>query len=99
MAVRVSADFQAVCCSSGADPRSYLYTENDRGDVTYFNHYNLRVIVQAIKDLHAYLERQQKKISEAARLLRSSPDLNHRQQSLIYHALKTPRFYMYSPAV
>jgi Fic family protein len=68
--------------------RAYLYTENDKGDVTYFIHYNLKVIVRAITDLHTYLAKQQKRISEAARLLRSSPELNHRQQHLIYHALK-----------
>jgi Fic family protein len=68
--------------------RSYLYTETDRGDVTYFIHYNLKVILRAMKDLHSYLAKQQKKISEAAKLLSNSSDLNHRQQSLIYHALK-----------
>jgi Fic family protein len=72
--------------------RSYLYTETDRGDVTYFIHYNLRVILRAIRDLHVYIANQQQKISEAAKLLSTSPDLNHRQQSLIYHALKHPDF-------
>ena len=60
--------------------------------MTYFIHYNLWVIRRAIKDLHAYLAKQQQRISDAAQLLRSSPDLNHRQQSLIYHALKHPDF-------
>jgi len=72
--------------------RAYLYTENDRGDVTYFIYYNLRVIVRAIKELHEYLVKQQEKISEAAKLLRSNPNLNHRQQALIYHAMKHPEF-------
>ena len=70
--------------------RAYLYTESDRGDATYFTYYNLRVIIRAIKELHGYLAAQQQKVSEAARLLESSPGLNHRQQSLIYHALKHP---------
>jgi len=70
--------------------RAYLYTETDRGDVTYFIHYNLRVILRAVKDFHSYLNKQQRKISEAAKLLRSTPGLNHRQQALIYHALKNP---------
>jgi Fic family protein len=72
--------------------RAYLYTESDRGDVTYFIYYNLRVIISAIKELHSYLANQQQKISEAAKLLQVNPDLNHRQQSLIYHALKHPDF-------
>jgi Fic family protein len=69
--------------------RAYLYTETDRGDVTYFIYYNLRVIARAIKDLHSYLVTQQQKISEAAKLL-SSSEMNHRQRDLIYHALKHP---------
>ena len=72
--------------------RAYLYTENDKGDATYFIHYNLRVIIRAIRELHGYLAKQQEKVSEAARLLQSRPDLNHRQQSLVYHALKHPDF-------
>jgi Fic family protein len=72
--------------------RAYLYTENDRGDVTYFIYYNLRVIIRAMKELHDYLGNQQQRISEAAKLLQTNPDLNHRQQSLIYHALKHPDF-------
>ena len=72
--------------------RAYLYTETDRGDTTYFIHYNLKVVVQAIKDLHLYLADQQRQIAEAAKLLRDSPHLNHRQQSLIYHALKHSDF-------
>jgi len=72
--------------------RAYLYTENDKGDATYFIHYNLRVIIRAIKELHGYLAKQQEKVSEAAKLLQSRPDLNHRQQSLVYHALKHPDF-------
>ena len=70
--------------------RSYLYTESDDGDLTYFIHYNLWVILRAIKDFHGYLVNQQEKISEAGKLLRSAPDLNHRQQSLISHALRHP---------
>ena len=70
--------------------RAYLYTETDGGDLTYFIHYNLRVILQAVRDFHSYLQKQQQQISEAARLLRSTPGLNPRQQSLIYHALKNP---------
>ncbi|MBN2021689.1 MAG: Fic family protein [Pirellulales bacterium] len=70
--------------------RAYLYTESDGGDVTYFIHYNLHVIIRAIRELQEYLSRQQARISEAARLLRGKPDLNHRQKALISHALGHP---------
>jgi Fic family protein len=71
--------------------RSYLYTETDNGDVTYFIHYNLEVIIHAIKSLHAYLREQQWKISQAAEMLKDNPELNHRQQNLIYYSLKNPQ--------
>jgi Fic family protein len=71
--------------------RSYLYTETDNGDLTYFIHYNLEVIIHAIKSLHAYLHAQQSKISQAAEMLKDNPELNHRQQNLIYYSLKNPQ--------
>ncbi len=71
--------------------RAFLYTETDHGDVTYFNHYHLNIILRAINDLHDYLEREQLKIREAETLLESFHDeLNHRQRALISHALKHP---------
>lgn len=70
--------------------RAYLYTETDDGDATYFVHYNLFVIIRAIKDLQEYLARQQERITEAAKFLRSQSELNHRQKAVISHALKHP---------
>lgn len=70
--------------------RSYLYSETDNGDITHFVHYNLKMILRAMKALHVYLRQQQEEIAGAAALLRGNPDLNHRQQSTIYHALKHP---------
>lgn len=68
--------------------RSYLYSETDNGDVTYFIHYNLNVILNAIKSLHNYLREQSLQIDQAAKILKDNPNLNHRQQILIYHFLK-----------
>src|SRR5260370_36003506 len=69
--------------------RAYLYTEGG-GDLTYFNNYHLKVVMRAIKELHDYLEIQQKKSMEAQKILEGFPDLNLRQRMLIQDALRHP---------
>jgi Fic family protein len=69
-------------------PKSFVYSETDENDLTYFIVYQLTVIKRAIEDLHAYLERKASEIRATERLLRASRDLNHRQIALISHALK-----------
>lgn len=74
--------------------RSYLYTETDDNDATYFLIYQLEVILRAIKSLHEYLAKKTKEIREADAWLRASATLrsmlNYRQVALIQHALKHP---------
>jgi Fic family protein len=76
--------------------RAFLYSETDDNDVTYFILNQLRVIIQAIKDLHAYLARKTAEIRETERFLRSSRAvnamLNYRQLAVVNHALKHPLF-------
>jgi len=71
--------------------RSFLYSEQDDGDLTYFVLYQLKIIQRAINDLHEYLAR---KVAEDLRMrdsLRSmSGTFNHRQLALLEHALKNP---------
>lgn len=69
--------------------RSFLYTERDDNDLTYFVLYQLDVIVRAIENLHSYLRRKMAQVRETESLLRNT-DLNHRQIALIGHALRTP---------
>lgn len=72
--------------------RSFLYTETDDNDTTYFIVYQLEVILRAIKSLHSYLARKTREIREADAWLRDAETLgsilNHRQVALIQHALK-----------
>ena len=70
--------------------RAYLYTETDDSDLTYFNHYHLKVVIRAIASLHEYLADQQRRMAEAEKLLANFPQLNHRQKALIWNALKRP---------
>ncbi|MEX2181380.1 MAG: Fic family protein [Gemmatimonadaceae bacterium] len=73
--------------------RSFLYTESDENDATYFVLYQLRVLCRAIDDLHAFLADRSRKMREtellvlAARSVRQ--ELNVRQLALIRHALHT----------
>lgn len=72
--------------------RSFLYTETDDNDATYFILYQLAVLTRAIDSLHAYLERKASEIREADDLVRRSralyAELNARQLDLLTHALK-----------
>lgn len=71
---------------------SFLYTETDDNDLTYFAIYQLAVIRRAIVDLHRYLARKSVEIRETVELIKQSPltkgELNYRQLALINHAIK-----------
>jgi Fic family protein len=69
--------------------RSFLYTESDENDATYFLLFQLSVISRAIADLHEYLDRKTAELSALERRL-SSLDLNHRQLSILRTAMKDP---------
>lgn len=72
--------------------RSYLYTETDNNDTTYFLLHQLTTIRRAIVALHEYLDRKARDQRETERLLAASPNLrtrfNHRQVALLTHALR-----------
>lgn len=74
--------------------RSFLFTESDDNDVTYFIMSQLSVISRAIKDLHVYLASKVEELNETKRFIQESNTLrsllNHRQIGLINHALKNP---------
>lgn len=67
--------------------RSFLYTESDERDVTYFALDQLGVILRSIEDLRRYLQRKMQEQREIETILRTS-DLNHRQIALVSHALR-----------
>jgi len=69
--------------------RSFLLTETDELDATYFLLYQLEVIVRAIDELHDHLRRKMHELRETEELLRRS-DLNYRQLALLSHALRHP---------
>jgi Fic family protein len=70
--------------------RSYLYTETDENDVTYFILYQLGVIRRAIDELNKYLKRKVEEVRQTEQLIRRSAEFNHRQIALLAHAMKHP---------
>ena len=71
--------------------RSFLYSEQDEGDLTYFVLYQLKIIQRAIDDLHDYLARKVAEDQMLRNTLRSmSGTFNHRQLALLENALKNP---------
>ena len=73
--------------------RSYLYTESDDNDLTYFLDFNLRIIIRAIKKLQEYLAKKVIEFKQVEKILGSSVfsrRLNHRQIAFLSHALRNP---------
>ena len=74
--------------------RSFLYTETDENDATYFLLHQLRVLVRAISDLHEYLLRKTAELRAIDEVVRHASrihaELNARQLALVNHALRRP---------
>lgn len=70
--------------------RSFLYTETDDNDLTYFVLEQMRVIRRATDELHGYVERKTSEVRELESQLGALRTFNRRQVELIRHALKHP---------
>ncbi|OGW22354.1 MAG: hypothetical protein A2X55_01070 [Nitrospirae bacterium GWB2_47_37] len=70
--------------------RSFLYSEIDDNDATYFIVYNLKAIHKAIEELNAYIERKQKEKRHTYRFAAKYPSLNLRQRVLLASAIEKP---------
>ncbi|QPN71806.1 Fic family protein [Synechococcus sp. CBW1108] len=76
----------------GQYERSFLLSESDDNDLTYFLLTQVKVIQQAITNLHAYLERKAGEVGALQRRLEGMEGLNHRQLALLRHALRHAGF-------
>ena len=70
--------------------RAFMETETDEGDSTYFLIHQLRVIEQAIDDLHLYLQRKIAETRDVESLIRGDGGLNGRQLALLTDAIRRP---------
>lgn len=67
---------------------SFLLTEDDGGDLTYFLHYHLTVYLRSLDDLQKYLVRKAQEIRQVRSALDGSlGQFNHRQLALLDRAI------------
>ncbi|MEX0168986.1 Fic family protein [Streptomyces sp. LMG1-1-1.1] len=70
---------------------SYLHSEDDENDLTYFHLYQLGVLQRSISQLHDYLFRKAEEVRELQQSISGAQKVfNHRQIALLNHALKNP---------
>ena len=70
--------------------RSFLYTETDDNDLTYFIVHQLEVMLRAIANVESYLAAKTEQVRQVEETLKRSTDLNLRQLALLAHALRHP---------
>ena len=74
----------------GQYARSFLHTETDDNDLTYFIEHQLGVMLRAIADVESYIARKTEQVRNVEETLKRSTDLNHRQLALLAHAVRHP---------
>ncbi|HST55044.1 MAG TPA: Fic family protein [Solirubrobacteraceae bacterium] len=70
--------------------KSFLLTETDGLDTTYFILHQLQVIQQAIDELHDYLRKQVREIKDVEQLVKGSAHFNQRQLAVLSDAVRDP---------
>jgi Fic family protein len=71
--------------------RSFLYSEQDDNDLTYFHIHHLDIFNRSLKQLHEYLARKMDEVRDFQNSLRSfSGEFNHRQIALLRNGIKNP---------
>lgn len=71
---------------------AFLHTETDDNDLTYFIVHQAEVIRRALTELHDYIARKSGETRACMNELQAHPDLNHRQQAVLAHAVRHPGF-------
>ena len=72
---------------------SYLHSETDDNDMTYFIYYQVEIILRAVDELLAYLQAKSREFEEIDALLSGSKigeKLNFVQKDIVKKAIKTP---------
>lgn len=69
---------------------TFLLTELDELDTTYFVLYHLETIERAIHEARAYLQRKMQEVHEVEHLIKGQGDFNYRQLALLSDAIRNP---------
>ena len=70
--------------------RSYLLSETDENDMTYFIDYNIDIISRAMDELKQYIEESQAEEREALTLVEEIPGISFRQAEILKDFIKQP---------
>jgi Fic family protein len=63
--------------------KAYIYTEIDDMDVSYFIHYQVKVLTQAFEDLKNYIAKKKKEENKLSKFLKL-PNINERQAQILF---------------
>ena len=69
---------------------SFLYTETDGNDLTYFLRYHLDIIRRSIDELHSFIGKKTEQLKQLESLVQNLDAFNHRQRDLLSHAMRHP---------
>jgi len=69
---------------------SYLYTETDENDLTYFINYNLNAVEEALHDTENYIARKQREQAEVLKIIKTLKISNTRQADMLKEFTKEP---------
>ena len=69
---------------------SFLHTETDENDLTYFLIYNLNVISRSIDELHNFIRRKTRQLKALEAQVKNLNSYNHRQREILSHAVRHP---------
>jgi Fic family protein len=88
------AEFLSISGPIDRSPKAYYlafaHTETDAGDLTYFVLHQLGVMRTALDDLLQHLQSRAERLKNLAAVVATFDELNHRQRSLLEHAIRHP---------
>lgn len=70
--------------------KSFVLTETDEGDTTYFLLYQLDVIQRAVEELHSYLNGKMDEVKRVEALIKDLDTFNRRQLAVLGESLRDP---------
>lgn len=69
---------------------AYLYSEHDDNDLTYFIHFHIDVIMDAVEELRKHIESEKERSLQIRNEIIEHPELNLRQARIIQHLMSNP---------